>query len=267
MPATVSGIHLSGTHAARPAANTVPDGSLYSCTTDSLIYKSNYAGNSWSTWATLGGTAGAAPLDSAGSGSGDSRNDEFAGGPGLDPKWTLVGTTPDSVDVNSTLAGMLYLRRNDTGSLLTAYYQGSPSPPFDVYAKLRASTFAANFARGGGILLLPSSPTPGSVAHYWGSVYNGGRQLSSILYSPNLSSFGGETTAGVVAMPLGAWLRVRVVSTTSVETYYSLDGIFWVQHQAAFNPGITVANIGLAFAPEGQATDLEAAFEFFRVAT
>jgi len=58
MPATVSGIHLSGTHAARPAANTVPDGSLYSCTTDGLIYKSNYAGNSWSTWATLGGTAG-----------------------------------------------------------------------------------------------------------------------------------------------------------------------------------------------------------------
>lgn len=57
MVASVSGIHLSGTHAARPAANTVPDGSLYSCSTDGLLYKSAYAANTWSTWATLGGSA------------------------------------------------------------------------------------------------------------------------------------------------------------------------------------------------------------------
>jgi hypothetical protein len=55
MTATVAGIHLGiDTHANRPAANTVPDGSLYSCSDHGLIYKSNYAGNSWSTWATLG---------------------------------------------------------------------------------------------------------------------------------------------------------------------------------------------------------------------
>jgi hypothetical protein len=57
MTATVAGIHLGlDTHANRPAANTLPDGSLYSCSTHGLIYKSNYAGNSWATWATLGGT-------------------------------------------------------------------------------------------------------------------------------------------------------------------------------------------------------------------
>lgn len=55
MTATVAGIHLGiDTHANRPAANTVPDGSIYSCSTHSLIYKSNFAGNSWATWATLG---------------------------------------------------------------------------------------------------------------------------------------------------------------------------------------------------------------------
>jgi hypothetical protein len=57
MVATVAGIHLGiDTHANRPAANTVPDGSIYSCSTHNLVYKSNYAGNSWATWATLGGT-------------------------------------------------------------------------------------------------------------------------------------------------------------------------------------------------------------------
>lgn len=60
MVATVAGIHLGiDTHANRPAANTVPDGSLYSCSTHSLIYRSNFAGNSWATWATLAGTGSA----------------------------------------------------------------------------------------------------------------------------------------------------------------------------------------------------------------
>ena len=46
-------------HANRPAANTVPTGALYSCTTHNLIYRSD--GSAWSTWATLsGGGAGLA---------------------------------------------------------------------------------------------------------------------------------------------------------------------------------------------------------------
>ncbi len=55
MTATVAGIHLGiDIHANRPAGNAVPDGSIYSCSTHSLVYKSNFAGNSWATWATLG---------------------------------------------------------------------------------------------------------------------------------------------------------------------------------------------------------------------
>jgi hypothetical protein len=42
-------------HANLPAANAVPSGCLYSCTTHSLVYRSD--GSSWSTWATLGGDA------------------------------------------------------------------------------------------------------------------------------------------------------------------------------------------------------------------
>lgn len=52
---TLPGVLLTGNHASRPAANTVSKGTLYSCTTHSLIYQSD--GSSWSTWATLGGTA------------------------------------------------------------------------------------------------------------------------------------------------------------------------------------------------------------------
>jgi hypothetical protein len=42
---------LTDDHASRPAANTVPEGTLYSCTDHSLIYQSD--GSSWSTWASF----------------------------------------------------------------------------------------------------------------------------------------------------------------------------------------------------------------------
>lgn len=50
--ATVPGILQTGTHAARPAATTVTQGTLYSCSTHSLVYQSD--GATWSTWAALG---------------------------------------------------------------------------------------------------------------------------------------------------------------------------------------------------------------------
>jgi hypothetical protein len=53
---TVPGMFLTGDHASRPAATAVGSGSIYSCTTDSLIYQSD--GATWTTWATLG-TGGA----------------------------------------------------------------------------------------------------------------------------------------------------------------------------------------------------------------
>jgi len=46
--------HLpTGDHASRPAASAVPQGTLYSCTTHSLIYQSDGT-SAWTTWATLG---------------------------------------------------------------------------------------------------------------------------------------------------------------------------------------------------------------------
>jgi hypothetical protein len=44
---------LTGIHSARPAASAVPAGTLYSCTTHSLIYQSD-GSSAWSTYATLG---------------------------------------------------------------------------------------------------------------------------------------------------------------------------------------------------------------------
>lgn len=52
--ATTFANHLLGpdTHANRPAATAVPQGTLYSCSDHDLIYQSD--GSAWATWATLG---------------------------------------------------------------------------------------------------------------------------------------------------------------------------------------------------------------------
>jgi hypothetical protein len=92
MTATVAGIHLGiDTHANRPAANTVPDGSLYSCSTHSLVYKSNYAGNSWATWATLGSMTN--PMTTAG--------DVIYGGASGTPTRLAIGTAAQVLKVNA----------------------------------------------------------------------------------------------------------------------------------------------------------------------
>lgn len=56
-------LKAADTHANRPAATAVPVGGLYSCTTHSLIYRSD--GTNWATWATLGSTGGGALKDFA----------------------------------------------------------------------------------------------------------------------------------------------------------------------------------------------------------
>lgn len=52
IPASPAHVLLVDTHANRPDATTVPDGTLFSCEDHDLIYQSD--GSTWSTWATLG---------------------------------------------------------------------------------------------------------------------------------------------------------------------------------------------------------------------
>lgn len=52
---TFKGHLLTGDHASRPAANTVPDGTLYSCTDHGIVYQADEPGNAWNDWATITG--------------------------------------------------------------------------------------------------------------------------------------------------------------------------------------------------------------------
>src|SRR5690348_16479916 len=53
MASIVAGILLTGNHAGRPSSS-LSAGTLYACTTHSLVYQTTDTGATWVTWATLG---------------------------------------------------------------------------------------------------------------------------------------------------------------------------------------------------------------------
>lgn len=218
--------------------------------------------------AALGGGGGSTfPLDSYLASSGSARNDEFDDGPGIDGKWTLAGNALDDTDENNDYPERLLLRRNDTGSKISIYYQDLPSFPCDITAHMAASTFANDYARGGGLCLLPATPSDASPCLYTGFLANGGRRYESAIYT-NLSTFGSTPTGSAIigGVPSGLWLRLTVLSGgTTADLYWSVDGHFWTLAVAAQALGFTVANAGIGLAPEGQAADLLALFDYYRV--
>jgi hypothetical protein len=88
MAATVAGVLLAGTHAARPAASAVSAGTLYSCSDHSLVYQSD--ASSWSTWANLAGT-GSMATDALWDAKGD-----LAGGTGANTAQKLTAGANDT---------------------------------------------------------------------------------------------------------------------------------------------------------------------------
>lgn len=215
-------------------------------------------------WATPGGVT--YPLDSYLSTSGSARNDEFDDGPGIDAKWALAGNALDDVDENNDYAGKLLLRRNDTGSKISIEYQDLPTFPCDIFAKLDASIFTANYCRGGGLAILPATPTDSSAALYLGTVYDGGQRVTAIKYS-NLSTFSSTVFATAFTPgPNGLWLRATILSGgTTADLYWSTDGYFWYPAAAGAALGFTAANAGIGLSPEGQAADAQALFSAYRV--
>lgn len=105
---TIPGMFLTGDHASRPAASAVGDGSIYSCSTHSLLYQSD--GSSWTTWATLGGGAPAAHATSHEDGGSDEIDvtglvgaGGGAGAAGLVPVVLMFGSQ-SKIDANDSTA-------------------------------------------------------------------------------------------------------------------------------------------------------------------
>lgn len=278
--ATLPGLMLTGTHAARPAATAVGSGALYSCSTHSLVYQSN--GTVWSTWATLGGGAPAAHAASHQNGGADEIDATGltgAGGGGSDPiadkhgtpttahefttsslaAFTSIGTP--TADADTSVEGHYYIS-NAAATGLKGHYVAAPAEPWTAITKVVAPLKPLD-GRVMGSLFAGTSDLLGGVdvTHF--------RSVSSVLNFTQ-SYWNGNPPALNTLVNTGAateWqspVYYAIVATTStaVKMYASTDGMMWEEYNRG-NPGYALDAIGIGLALQGAKSS--AAFDYLRI--
>lgn len=114
---TLPGLLLTGDHASRPAASAVGGGTLYACSTHSLIYQSDTS--TWSTWSDVSGSGLTNPMTTQGdiiySSDGSGTPARLAAstsgyvlttnGAGTNPTWTAAAGGGNYVLLTDTLLG------------------------------------------------------------------------------------------------------------------------------------------------------------------
>lgn len=280
MVASVAGIHLSGNHAGRPTANTVPDGSLYSCTTHALVYKSDYAGNSWSTWADLSGTGtgeiltkttsetdtslvlhpdGAGGVewgtDATGGGGfplGLAAGDTIPGTPGamdeefegtadtLPTNWAWVSAAP-TFSLNSKLPSWLVIERADTTERKLRRSSFVMAATSGLWVKFGNGSHAAVSSQFEFIIYDSTSANGYGFGVHNGNVWLARQAVASVLANRGTYTSGDRGHAAVMGV-------MRVSNTW--QTWMSLDGIHFFQIQSADSQTFTVDRLELRWSSD-----------------
>ena len=191
-------------------------------------------------------------------------NDEFNGGPGLNPKWTgvnLAGLTGGGYDVNTTVPDSLYMyATSGLSATIPSILQAPPAGDFTIY--LKGAAINPNTTGDSNIcLILTNGVTQGA----------GNQVVCYMEKAGNIFYFGANywtlfttqsTTAQAMISPVWCpYIRIRRVGTT----YYfecSPDGKTWygsVGTTLTFTPSY----MGLCFFGSSGPRTSES-FEFFR---
>lgn len=209
---------------------------------------------------TQGGTATRVTSDLDVSPNPTVNDDEFKTTDTSDPMtgWTTLGA-PTAHDINSTVASHYYIKRNSAGSLSwSGIYKAVPSFPFTVTAKLSDSKNQANYAS---VSLFVGTSTPGAMEAMCFGYDSGFDRLGIFNYS-NPTTYNSTVTASFDVNGPPVYLRVTANSATSIDWFYSVNGLAWRQLTSARNPGFTIGSLGLG--ASGNAADGWGMFDWIR---
>lgn len=258
----------AGTHAGRPAASSVPTGTLYACSDHHLVYQSD--GTAWSTWYDPGAAAANTIKDRRWvASSSETPVDEFNDS-NLDAAWVRVdGNTARTAAATFT----------ESGDVLSAYCDGGDATG-ELHALMRP--LGTPLAVGDAIstcITLTDSPGSTSVALLVladGVTAGAGAQQASLLWHDastplhqavfnftNYSANSGATTAVDVTGRAQLFTRLVKISATQIRHDFSGDGISWVKGGTA-TLTMTPAYVGVAVSSWGSTKKFAASFEFLR---
>ena len=265
---------LEGIHSARPAANAVPQGTLYACSTHGLIYQSDGT-STWSTWASLGAVADILDLPTAETdtslvlapdGAGGVEFRAETGGGGTDPTIPSGGTlydgtsttgftsfgSPDTFDADTTVPDCFYVNKNTMGTnnLVGAYHSVGSFPKTYTMRLEDARLFRQYQAAG---IAIGEAGGAGKFVH-WGLIRDPtviGPFLQRYAWTtPSASSsntdYGNNGNGSIGVGKLPVWLRYIVASSTDVTFQVSLNGFIYETMAASVNPGFTIGVFGFS---------------------
>lgn len=159
--------------------------------------------------------------------------------------WTLLNA-PNIAVSNSDLASHLHLKANaNANQALKGIYKASPSIPFTVSCKI-TDCYARQANNKAGLILANAGLTAfASLMFICNDAGTGSPANSLMPVNFTWSSLTAPSALTTINCGVSAgYLRMVVNSSTSVDCYYSINGLIW-RFITNFNPGITVANVGL----------------------
>ncbi len=266
---------LVGDHASRPAANAVPEGTLYSCTDHDLVYQSDTS--TWSTWATIGG--GSSDLDAiiaassgqdiadalAGAAAPDSGNvfatmADVGGGSSIAYPALKAANAPVDDDFTSTLSGWTAVSTNGSFSTATCLAQtidGShlfiPYYAQNGFLYQSASNVDQEWIAGGlvaptrlsdmfyGIALLDTSNNGVGLIYHSSDNTCALIGIASGVYTASPAAQITANNYGTfIGSPTKLWLRLTRVGNTW-DGFVSLDGVNWNDSTNTVSSTFTVA--------------------------
>lgn len=193
-------------------------------------------------------------------------DDEFEGP--LGGQWTSYGSGGSPGYDLTSVPGCLTLRQNNSGggsSQSFGVVKPIPPMPFTVIGKLAACDAITSGSAGHNHAgLVVATASPGAALSYGMWWFNSTTSPLGFLWtnptSINTGVGGGSASNGYSFGP-PIWIKLVVVSSSNVSMYISRDGLLWTPGQTAYNPGFTIAMVGLDHhGPSGTAT----AFDWMR---
>ena len=173
---------------------------------------------------------------------------------------TAMGSA-DTEDANTTFAGHLYLKDND--STLVGRY-AAVTPPFTIIAKLTDAVMSSNYKYAH---VFVGVGTPGKLVSI-GPVYSDGQFVNGRVWtspgdgSPTVIT---PTTTPVFGPSFAPWyLGVSVTSSTNASYYVSRNGRIWFLISASRNDSLTIASAGVAVGAY-TSDPVQAAWDYIRI--
>ena len=173
---------------------------------------------------------------------------------------TAMATAADAEDANTTMPGMLYIKRNGSATYRwVGRYATPPSEPFTAITKVHALP-VANFNKAA---LFVGVATPGNMDLL--CVIQDGTARRFTVERDSQTAFSSTVGSAFFYPDSPVWLAIKASSSSSYDYLYSTDGYAWRTVVAARNPSLTIASLGLAVNPDSSGTAMWAFFDYLRI--